>query len=106
MSQARLNQLLQFLKDDPDDPFLLYALALEYAKTDHSKALAYFEKLLDEHPDYIATYYHAARLYADLGEREKAEHAFDTGIEKAKAQQEALALRELQNAYNEFLFED
>lgn len=106
MSQARLEQLLQFLKDEPDDPFLLYAIATEYAKTDLSKAVFYYEKLLTGHPDYVATYYHAAKLYADLGEREKAEQTFITGIEKAKAQQESLALRELQNAYNEFLFED
>lgn len=106
MRQTRLEQLLQFLKEEPNDPFLLYAVAMEYSKTDISKALSFYEKLLNEYPDYIATYYHAAKLFAELGDRDKAEHTFITGIEKAKSQQEALALRELQNAYNEFLFEE
>lgn len=106
MSQARLEQLLQFLQDEPNDPFLLYAIATEYSKTDSSKALYYYEQLLNEHSDYIATYYHAAKLYADIGDREKAEQVFIIGIEKARLQQEALTLRELQNAYQEFLFEE
>lgn len=106
MSGTRLEQLLQFLQEEPNDPFLLYAVAMEYSKVDISKALLLYNQLLNEHPDYVATYYHAAKLHADVGDREKAEGIFVTGIEKAKAQQETLALRELQNAYQEFLFED
>ncbi len=105
MTPSRLNQLLQFLKEDPADPFLLYAVALEYTNTDTSQALLYFERLLKEHPDYLATYYQAALLWAALGEKQKADWAFKTGIDKAREQKNTLALRELQNAYNEFLFE-
>lgn len=106
MSQARLQQLLSFLEEDPDDPFTLYAIALEYQKMQDEKALYYFDKLLLEHPDYVATYYHAAQFYLDLGFKEKAEQTYTSGIEKAKSQQNALALRELQNAYNQYLFEE
>ncbi len=106
MSQARLEQLLQFLKEEPHDAFLLYAIATEYTKTNVQQALAYYEDLLQNHPHYVPTYYHAANLYADLDEREKAEQTYQTGIQKAQEQQDTLALRELRNAYQEFLFED
>ncbi|WKN31331.1 tetratricopeptide repeat protein [Porifericola rhodea] len=106
MSQERLRQLFGFLKEEPNDPFTLYAIALEYQKEDAEKALPYFEKLLNEHPDYVATYYHAAHLYQDLEMKDKVEQTYLTGIEKAKSQQESLALRELQNAYNQYLFEE
>lgn len=106
MNSERLNQLLDFLKDDPKDPFTIYAIATEYASSAPDKALEYYELLLNEHADYLATYYHVAILYADLGESEKAEVSFKKGIALAQSQNESLALRELQNAYSEFLFDD
>ncbi len=106
MSQERLNQLFEFLQEEPDNPFLLYAIALEYEKNNLTQARMYYEKLLQEHPDYLATYYHAARLYVSLDEKDKAVQTFEKGIEKANSQQAALALRELKNAYQEFLFEE
>ena len=106
MNSERLDQLLNFLKDDPNDAFTIYAIATEYNATDPKKALGYYKLLLDAHADYLATYYHAAILYADLGESEFAESTFKKGIVLAQSKNESLALRELQNAYNEFLFED
>lgn len=103
MSQSRLEQLLIFLKEEPHEPFNIYAIALEYIKNDGEKALTYFEQLLQQHPDYVATYYHAGKLYEELEMEEKAENAYKKGIETATRQNEALALRELENAYQEFL---
>ena len=76
MNAKRLNQLLVFLKEDPNDPFTMYAIALEYHSFSPDKALEYYELLLDKHADYLATYYHAAKIYADLGKSYKAEHVF------------------------------
>lgn len=106
MNSSRLDQLNSFLEKDPNDPFILYAIATEYRSEHPTKARDYYERLLSEHPDYLATYYHAALLYLDLGEDTLAEDAFKKGIALAQEQENALALRELQNAYNEFLFED
>lgn len=106
MNSSRLEQLLNFLKEDPNDAFMLYAIATEYRESEPTKALEYYEKLLNEHPNYVPTYYHAAHLFLELGDDDKAEETFKKGIDLAKEQGEALALRELQNAYNEFLFED
>lgn len=106
MTNARLEQLLGFLKDDPDDPFTIYAIATEYLNIDLQKARQYFEILLQQHPDYVATYYHAAHLYADLDMPDKAGATFEKGIEKAQLQNDALALRELRSAYEQFRFEE
>lgn len=106
MNQSRLEQLLNFLKEDPEDPFNLYAVATEYKLLDPRKAKEYFDKLLKYHEEYVATYYHAARLYSDLGDRKKSEDIFKKGMEIAMKINDHHAFRELQSAYNEFLFDE
>jgi hypothetical protein len=59
---TRLDTLLQFYKEEPDDPFNIYALAMEYQKTDVKKALDHFALLLQNHDSYLPTYYQAAKL--------------------------------------------
>ncbi len=105
MALSRLQQLLQFWEEDPNDPFTLYALATEYRSTDPAKALLYYEKLLAEHPGYVGTYYHAAKLYAELGQPGKAEDTFKKGLEVSQQAGQRNAYRELQAAYREFLDE-
>ena len=63
-----LSQLQQFYKEEPTDPFNIYALATEYLKTDLIQSKLLFEELLNNHSAYIATYYHAAALYMLLNE--------------------------------------
>lgn len=106
MSTDRLNALLGFLQETPNDPFTLYAVATEYRPESPQTALSYYEKLLNEHPRYVPTYYHAAQLYVDLNQSERARQTYEKGIEEAQKQNDALALRELRSAYDEFLFED
>ena len=105
MHAERINQLKSFLKVEPNDPFLIYALATEYAKSEPETALIHYEKLLREHPSYVPTYYHAAALYDQLGNQEKAEETYLTGIETAKLAGDFHALRELQSAYTNWQFE-
>lgn len=106
MATSRLEQLLEFLKEDPADPFTLYAIAIEYTKTDQDKAREYFQTLLQEHENYVATYYHAAKLYAALGEKEEAARIFRKGLTISQQRGDKHAYRELLNAYNEFLYEE
>jgi len=105
MNEARLAQLLAFLEEDPYDPFTTYAIATEYLKSDIEKARYYFEILLQKHPDYVATYYHAAHLYWDLNLHPEAVQTFEQGIAKAQEHQDQLALRELRSAYEQYQFE-
>jgi tetratricopeptide (TPR) repeat protein len=102
---TRLEQLRKFLEDDPADPFNIYALALEYQKTDHSIALRLFKQLILEHPEYLATYYHLGKLYQSLEQKDNAIKVFNAGVEKARAQRNAKSVQELQNALSEVLFE-
>lgn len=90
-------------QENPDDAFILYALATEYRQESPDKALAFFDKLLAEHPDETATYYHAAELYADRDDFEKAKEIYEKGLLVCQQENDLHALRELQNAYNNFL---
>ena len=106
MQNERLMQLYKFLEEDPKDPFTLYAIAMEYEKTKPFVALGYYELLLKEHEEYVGTYYHAAKLYAALDKKEEAEATFKKGLLIAQKQADHHAHRELQSAYNEFLFDE
>jgi hypothetical protein len=101
----RISTLEAFLKEDPNDPFNIYALALEYLKTDRDTARALFQTLFDQHAEYLPTYYPFAHLMADLGQKEQAEQLFIKGIEQAHAAKDEKTLRELRSAYNDFKFE-
>ena len=106
MNQSRLEQLLAFLEEDPHDPFNIYAVATEYVKTQPLQALTYYEKLLKEYENYVPAYYHAARLYVQLGCKQEAKDTFEKGLLISLKQGNRNAHRELQNAYNEFLDEE
>ena len=105
MNTKRLEELLKFLEKEPDDPFLLYAIATEYGEVNPEKAASYYNVLLDKHPEYSATYYHAAALFAEMGEIDKAKKTYEIGIQICEKQKEVKALAELKNAYQNFLFE-
>lgn len=105
MPAERLRQLQKFYEEDPGDPFNLYALALEYLKTDSTKTSALFDVLLHQHPSYLPTYYHAAKLCQDMGQHGKAVKIFEEGMALAKRINDTKALRELRAAYDEMMFE-
>lgn len=102
---SRLETLQQFFQDDPNDPFNLYALALEWQRTDPHQSLYFFQELISRHPEYIPTYYQLGKFYQELNERDKAQKIFKQGIEYAKQKNEMKALRELQTAFQELEFE-
>lgn len=104
MNSGRIEQLQKFLDEDRSDPFNWYALALEFVKSDQQKALTLFEKLLNDFPEYIPTYYHAGHLYLELGEHQKAVDVFERGITLAKKQNDVKSTRELKSALDELMF--
>lgn len=99
MSQDRLALLLQFHEEDPGDPFTQFAIAQEYVKRGESeKALAFYEKLTIDHPDYTGTYYHLGKLYEALGRKAQALATYRTGIDVAQRLRDFHARAELQDA--------
>lgn len=106
MVNERIQQLIRFAEQEPDEPFNIYALALEYVNTQPGQARACFDQLLHSHPTYLPTYYHAAALFAALGERDKATELYQKGIVLAQAQNKQKTLLELQRAQQSFKEEE
>ncbi len=102
---SRLEILLKHLQEDPNDPFNIYAVAMEYTKTDIDKAVKFLLLLMHEHEDYLPTYYHLGKLKHQLGNTEAAKRVFTKGIEKAEKAGEYKTLRELKNALAEVEFD-
>ncbi|TLP69846.1 tetratricopeptide repeat protein [Maribacter sp. ACAM166] len=99
--KSRIEQLQEFLKEDSNDSFLTYALALEYVRVEkNDTARDCFLKLIKDDENYVASYYQLGKLYESLNEVEKAIEIYKNGIEIAKKIKDAKTLLELQEAYN------
>lgn len=105
MNHERVKQLEEFIKENPNDPFLKYALALEHIESNNALAISIFRQLLSDHPDYLPSYFHAAQLLTELEENDEAKEVFEKGIELSKVKKDQKTLAELQNAYQNFLFD-
>lgn len=106
MNSQRLQKLEKFYKEEPDNTFIIYALAMEYEKIDLSQALQYYEQLLDNHPEYLPTYYQVAHIYWEDEDIEKANEVFLKGIALAEKQKNEKTLHELKAAYHNFKMEN
>ncbi len=101
MTINRLERLLEFFKNEPNDPFLKYALATEYLRLNNTEeALRFYLNLVDKHTDYIGTYYHLGKLYEHLNQQNDALKTYEQGIEIGKRIKNQHALSELLGAYN------
>lgn len=97
--ETRLEQLLNFLKDSPKDPFLKYALTMEYLKLGQRvEAKNGFEDLIQNDPDYIGTYYHFGKFLESEGQKDQAVEIYELGIQIAQQKRNFHALGELKNA--------
>jgi tetratricopeptide (TPR) repeat protein len=99
MTSYRLGQLLEFLKEDPDDAFTRFALAREHHKLGNiDEALAYYESLVENDPRYVGTYYHLGKLYEEVGRKDDAVDVYRKGIRVAETIRDFHALSELRDA--------
>jgi len=104
MQVNRLEKLLEFIKNEPNDPFLKYALATEYLRLNQTgKALEYYEDLASNHADYTGTYYHLGKLYEALGRRNDAVNTYETGMKITREKRDNHAYSELQAVYDELM---
>lgn len=100
----RIEQLQEFLKEDSNDSFLKYALALEYVLVkENDTAIDCFLKLINEDENYVASYYQLGKLFESLNKVDKAIEIYKKGIEIAKKIENKKTLLELQEAYNMLL---
>jgi len=101
MKSERIKMLEQFVADDPSDPFNHYALALELMKSDKNQAKQIFDLLIEQHPNYVATYYQAAVLLLELASNDEAVKIIKQGISEAKKQNNLKAASELRSLLDE-----
>ena len=101
MDLERLKLLEQYVKEEPEDPFNWYALALEETKRNSQRAIELFEHILINHPKYLPAYYHAANLYLSIGNHERAKSVLQLGVDLARQKGEQKTMGELRTLLNE-----
>lgn len=96
---SRLEALQEMLLEDPHDPFLNYALALEFLNDgNNEKAASIFEEILNRDENYLAAYYQLGKLYEEMDLKENAIKTYKKGIEVAAKQNSRKTLGELNEA--------
>lgn len=99
---SRIDALLEYLAQTPNDSFLRHALALEYIKLGKdAEALDLFTRLLEDEPGYVGSYYHLAKLWERLGKLDDAMATYRKGMEVAKTAGDRHSYNELQMALEE-----
>lgn len=100
----RIEKLSEFLKENPEDSFVLHALGLEYVKLgDDARAKSFFLKVLQNDPGYVGTYYHLGKLYEREGIIDEALKTYKAGISTAEDAKDRRALNELLAAYEDLM---
>ncbi|HRG68644.1 MAG: hypothetical protein JNL65_06850 [Saprospiraceae bacterium] len=103
----RKERILNLLEANPEDDFLLYALAKEFENEKQmDESILTFQKLLKIHPNYIGAYYHLAKALVSNQKKTEGILVIKDGIERAKALKDLHALSELQSLLNEIQMED
>jgi len=91
---AMLNEILS---QDPTNAFARYGLAMEFAgRGEIATAIAEFDRLLHDHPDYTAGYQMAAQTLAGTGEAQRAIGYLRLGLDCAQRTGNQHALSEMQ----------
>lgn len=104
MTMDRIRLLRDYLEKSPRDSFLRHALALEYMKTgSDAEAIALWQALLTDDPDYSGSYYHLGKALEKVGEEDLAKEIYEKGISIANKLNENHARNELQQALDELL---
>ncbi len=96
----RMSKLQALLADDPENPFLHFAMAKEHEGVDDRKqALATYLHLKSMAPDYVGLYYHLGKLQERMEDFDDAIATYTKGMEVAKAQGDMHAHGELSTAH-------
>ena len=97
-----LERLQEFLRNNPKDSFVRYGYAMELSKLGrNAEALASFQQLTQDDPDYVAAYQQAAMLLAREGRKPEAKEMFRKGIEAAARKGNQHARSEMQGMLQE-----
>jgi tetratricopeptide (TPR) repeat protein len=93
----RVAALQEVLAANPTDAFARYGLAMEYAKTGNIEAaLAEYNTILQQSPDYVPAYQMAGQTLMDAGRIAEARKLFEGGIAAARRSGNQHAASEMQ----------
>ncbi len=92
---SKLERIRAVCAARPGEPFAWYSLAMELWKTSPAEAVAAFEKVQVDFPDYLAAYYQFGKLLLERGEPERARGVLEKGVALARRQGDGHALGEL-----------
>jgi thioredoxin-like negative regulator of GroEL len=96
VSGTRKEQIEAMLRDEPDDPFLRYGLAMEHVSAGaDQEALRCLHGLLEIAPAYVPAYVQAGRALIRLGRDDEARAVLQAGIAAAEKQGDAHAAGEM-----------
>ena len=97
--QSRMEKLEEFTRQNPQDAFAHYGLAIEYKNAGRKdEALKTFDALLGFKPDYTAAYYHAGVMLGEASRKEEAREYLTRGMDVAKKNGDFHTLSELEEA--------
>src|SRR4051812_16221420 len=99
MASERMKSLQAMLQKEPDDLFLLYAIALEHKKAgDFADALSYLGEVLKRDPLYCVAYQQAAQVHESAGDVAAAKQAYRDGMTAAARKGDLHAREEMESA--------
>jgi tetratricopeptide (TPR) repeat protein len=98
----KLAMLQEILAQNPMDSFARYGLAMEYSGSGRTEqAIAEFDQLAKDHPEYVPGYFMAAQTLAKAGRTDEAKKRLQIGITAAGSTGNAHAQREMQEMLDE-----
>ena len=99
MNTPRIESLLKLLPSQPDDPFLRYALGIEFANEGNdSGAEEYFRGVFEKFPTYVPNYLHYGMLLERQEQIDRAREIYLLGIKAADVAGDLHAKSELTGA--------
>ena len=92
----RLEKLQRMLEREPDDPFLLYGIALEHKKLgDSEKAIEFLDRTIARDAGCCYAYHQKGLVYESAGDVESAKRAYRAGVAAAEKKGDAHAKEEI-----------
>ena len=87
------------LEKQPNDPFLLYGMALEHKKlNDHAKSIEYLDRCIAADANYCYAYFQRGQVCEMKGDIDAARQSYEEGIAAAKRTGDAHAQGEIEGA--------
>jgi tetratricopeptide (TPR) repeat protein len=96
-SKSRKQQIEEMLAEDPNDSFLRYGLAMEYAGLkQYDEAARCLRELIGLDPGYVPAYFQAGKALAELNRLDEARAVLRSGIAVAMQKGDGHAAGEME----------